>query len=226
MHTSRVLIFLKNGQVCQVLLLLLGPLPTAPSLPSTPTHPPTHVNRVMHPSSGITKEYSVTLNRKPRPQELEASGGGCCWGGRAGSGDCSDHQAAQPSNVHYHTCPVPLSLPCPHRGLLAAVANSRGPVRPQPARALSPLAARRPLALGARWTACLCSRWRWPGTTQTPESPTACASWWQVGAARGLGGCASTGGQGGVGGQGAAPYWRPVHQCRQQGGARLKLCLA
>ncbi|PSC70832.1 6-phosphofructo-2-kinase fructose-2,6-bisphosphatase-like isoform X2 [Micractinium conductrix] len=38
-------------------------------------------HKVMHPSSGITKEYSVTLNRKPRPQELEAVGAGCAMDG-------------------------------------------------------------------------------------------------------------------------------------------------
>lgn len=35
----------------------------------------------MHPSSGITKEYSVTLDRKPRQAELEAMAGGCAMGG-------------------------------------------------------------------------------------------------------------------------------------------------
>lgn len=35
----------------------------------------------MHPSSGITKEYVVTLNRQPRPQDLEAIAAGCTMDG-------------------------------------------------------------------------------------------------------------------------------------------------
>lgn len=35
----------------------------------------------MHPSSGITKEYSVTLDRKPRQADLEAIAGGCDMSG-------------------------------------------------------------------------------------------------------------------------------------------------
>eukprot|EP00887_Chlorella_sp_A99_P004816 scaffold4.g4816.t1 len=34
-------------------------------------------NRVMHPSSGVTKEYSVTLNRRPTNAELERMAAGC-----------------------------------------------------------------------------------------------------------------------------------------------------
>lgn len=34
----------------------------------------------MHPSSGITKEYSVTLDRKPRQEQLEAMAEGCLMG--------------------------------------------------------------------------------------------------------------------------------------------------
>ena len=33
--------------------------------------------RVMHPSSGLTKEYSVTLDRKPTLIQLEKMAGGC-----------------------------------------------------------------------------------------------------------------------------------------------------
>ena len=35
----------------------------------------------MHPSSGITKEYVVTLNRQPRAQDLEAIAAGCTMDG-------------------------------------------------------------------------------------------------------------------------------------------------
>ena len=35
----------------------------------------------MHPSTGITKEYSVTLDRKPRQEELQAMASGCDMGG-------------------------------------------------------------------------------------------------------------------------------------------------
>ncbi|KAI3428645.1 hypothetical protein D9Q98_007468 [Chlorella vulgaris] len=37
-------------------------------------------HKVMHPSSGITKEYSVTLDRKPRQEQLEAMAEGCLMG--------------------------------------------------------------------------------------------------------------------------------------------------
>ncbi len=36
----------------------------------------------MHPSSGLTKEYSVTLDRKPTLAQLEKMAEGCevsCW---------------------------------------------------------------------------------------------------------------------------------------------------
>lgn len=35
----------------------------------------------MHPSSGITKEYVVTLNRQPRPQDLDTIAAGCTMDG-------------------------------------------------------------------------------------------------------------------------------------------------
>lgn len=38
-------------------------------------------HKVMHPSSGITKEYVVTLNRQPRAQDLEAIAAGCTMDG-------------------------------------------------------------------------------------------------------------------------------------------------
>lgn len=47
----------------------------------------------MHPSSGITKEYSVTLDRKPRQEDLEkiAEGeGGVGESGMGVAGTCLD----------------------------------------------------------------------------------------------------------------------------------------
>ncbi|EFN50580.1 hypothetical protein CHLNCDRAFT_14498, partial [Chlorella variabilis] len=38
-------------------------------------------HKVMHPSTGITKEYSVTLDCKPRQEELQAMAAGCDMGG-------------------------------------------------------------------------------------------------------------------------------------------------
>ncbi|KAL4433084.1 hypothetical protein ABPG77_006511 [Micractinium sp. CCAP 211/92] len=38
-------------------------------------------HKVMHPSSGITKEYVVTLNRQPRPQDLDTIAAGCTMDG-------------------------------------------------------------------------------------------------------------------------------------------------
>ena len=41
----------------------------------------------MHPSSGITKEYSVTLDRRPRQEDLQAiAEGGCCCCGEGALG--------------------------------------------------------------------------------------------------------------------------------------------
>lgn len=47
-----------------------APEPLLPALPILP------VPRVMHPSSGITKEYSVTLDRKPRQEDLNTIAAG------------------------------------------------------------------------------------------------------------------------------------------------------